>query len=230
MNAHPGAFKFSLNETEAFPPAHALSSDVLLQVIDFIELAIILTDPLGQIVYANKGGQRLLNTSTAIQQCRGRLTASSRKSAGDLQSALAVAGGQVAQVPKHGLVVPLYDLDGVVQAVSWVLPLRMQRPGALTAACRGRYVMVVTRQLSDESAISIEFFTRCYGLTKAERRLLEMLASGMTILEAGEALDVSANTARTHLRSLFAKTGTHRQAELIRLATTTLPPASRCVA
>jgi DNA-binding CsgD family transcriptional regulator len=57
-----------------------------------------------------------------------------------------------------------------------------------------------------------------------------MLASGMTILEAGEALDVSANTARTHLRSLFAKTGTHRQAELVRLATTTLPPASRCVA
>jgi DNA-binding CsgD family transcriptional regulator len=229
MNAHPGAFKFNLNETEAFPPAHALSSDVLLQVIDFIELAIILTDPLGQIVYANKGGQRLLNTSTAIQQCRGRLTASSRRSAGDLQSALAVAGGQVAQVPKHGVVVPLYDLDGVVEAVSWVLPLRMQRPGAPTASRRS-YVMIVTRQLSNESAISIEFFTRCYGLTKAERRLLEMLASGMTILDAGEALDVSANTARTHLRSLFAKTGTHRQAELVRLATTTLPPASRCVA
>jgi DNA-binding CsgD family transcriptional regulator len=50
------------------------------------------------------------------------------------------------------------------------------------------------------------------------------------VLEAGQSLGVSANTTKTHLRGLFAKTGTRRQAELMRLATTTLPPAVRCQA
>jgi DNA-binding CsgD family transcriptional regulator len=229
MNAHPGALNFrALFERESFPPTAGPPRDVLLEVMDLIDLAIILTDPAGQIVYANKAAQMLLSASKAIQQCRGRLKAFSRKSAADLQSALTMAGGKAAHVPDHGIVVPLYDLDGAVEAVSWILPLRLRRSAKFTSP-DGRYVMFVTRQLTHESTISIEFFTRCYGLTRAERRLLEMLASGMTILEAGEALDVSANTARTHLRSLFAKTGTHRQAELIRLATTTLPPASlRC--
>jgi hypothetical protein len=39
----------------------------------------------------------------------------------------------------------------------------------------------------------------------------------LSILEATEALNVSPLTARTQLKSVFAKTGVSRQAELIRL-------------
>ena len=44
-----------------------------------------------------------------------------------------------------------------------------------------------------------------------------MLADGLSLDEASEALGMSRNTARTHLRSIFSKTGVSRQTLLVRL-------------
>jgi DNA-binding CsgD family transcriptional regulator len=209
------------------PSAQDLPRDVLLEIIDLIGLAIMLTDAAGRIAYANKAARTLISENTVLQQCHGRVRGSCRQSSADLYAALERATGHEAFVPKHGIVVPLFDVGGVVRAASWVLPLSSACSQSL-APCGGQRAVFVTRELTHESTISVEFFTRCYGVTRAERRLLEMLAEGMTVFEAGQSLGVSANTTKTHLRGLFAKTGTRRQAELMRLATTTLPPATRC--
>ena len=55
-----------------------------------------------------------------------------------------------------------------------------------------------------------------YGLTEAESRLVDRLCAGLSLQEAAEELEVSTNTVRTHLRSVFAKTNTSRQADLLR--------------
>lgn len=59
---------------------------------------------------------------------------------------------------------------------------------------------------------------RIFGLTCAEARVLAHLAEDRTPNEIGTALGVSVTTVRTHLQSLFQKTGARRQPELIRLA------------
>lgn len=56
-----------------------------------------------------------------------------------------------------------------------------------------------------------------YELTPAEARLTGLLLRGRTVTEAAEELEVTRNTARTHLKRVFSKTGTGRQAELVRL-------------
>jgi DNA-binding CsgD family transcriptional regulator len=58
-----------------------------------------------------------------------------------------------------------------------------------------------------------------YGLTRAEERLLHLILDGLGLFEAAERLGVSRNTARTHMKRIYAKTGTHRQAELMRSLT-----------
>jgi DNA-binding CsgD family transcriptional regulator len=58
-----------------------------------------------------------------------------------------------------------------------------------------------------------------YGLTRAEERLLHFILDGLGLFEAAERLGVSRNTARTHMKRIYAKTGTHRQAELMRSLT-----------
>lgn len=63
-----------------------------------------------------------------------------------------------------------------------------------------------------------------YGLTKAEARLLERLVDSPTLLAAADVLAITEATARTLLGRIFAKTGTVRQAELVRLVFTTRPP------
>lgn len=59
--------------------------------------------------------------------------------------------------------------------------------------------------------------SRLYGLTTAETSLAMQLANGLTLDEASEALSISRNTARAHLRAVFAKTGVTRQSGLVRL-------------
>lgn len=56
-----------------------------------------------------------------------------------------------------------------------------------------------------------------FGLTKAEAILALFLADGMTLANAGKAMNVAEKTARNHLTHIFEKTGISRQVDLIRL-------------
>lgn len=58
--------------------------------------------------------------------------------------------------------------------------------------------------------------TRFY-LTTKEAQVVEMLSEGLTLSTIADTLQVSRNTAKTHLQSAFRKTGTRRQIELVAL-------------
>jgi DNA-binding CsgD family transcriptional regulator len=60
-----------------------------------------------------------------------------------------------------------------------------------------------------------------YRLTPAEKRLAAMIVGGWPLLEAARQLQITQNTARTHMKRIYAKTETHRQADLVRLLMTT---------
>jgi DNA-binding CsgD family transcriptional regulator len=53
-----------------------------------------------------------------------------------------------------------------------------------------------------------------FGLTQAEARVALAASTGNTILETAQLLKLSPNTIKTHLRRVYAKTATGRQAEL----------------
>jgi DNA-binding CsgD family transcriptional regulator len=59
-----------------------------------------------------------------------------------------------------------------------------------------------------------------FQLTRAEAGLALHLAQGASLADAAGALDIAYNTARSHLRAIFAKTGTHRQVQLVTLLRT----------
>lgn len=65
-----------------------------------------------------------------------------------------------------------------------------------------------------------ETIRRLHGLTRAETGLVLALLAGSSLGEAAESLSISANTARTHLKRVFAKMGVKRQSELIRTLVT----------
>lgn len=59
-----------------------------------------------------------------------------------------------------------------------------------------------------------------FSLTMAEARLASALNRGLTLVDAAKHLGIAHNTAKVQLRSVFAKTGVHRQAQLIALLAT----------
>jgi DNA-binding CsgD family transcriptional regulator len=56
-----------------------------------------------------------------------------------------------------------------------------------------------------------------FGLTSAEGRLAARLGTGESLNEAADALGIAKETARSHLKAIFAKTGARRQSELVAL-------------
>ncbi|HYN39491.1 MAG TPA: helix-turn-helix transcriptional regulator, partial [Rhodospirillales bacterium] len=61
---------------------------------------------------------------------------------------------------------------------------------------------------------------RLYGLSRAESRVAALLACGYRLEQVAEALDIAYETVRKHLKQIFGKTGTYRQAELVRMLVT----------
>jgi DNA-binding CsgD family transcriptional regulator len=66
-----------------------------------------------------------------------------------------------------------------------------------------------------------------FALSATEAALALHLAGGRTLTEAALALNLSEQTARTYSKHIFAKTGTHRQAELVRLILTSAAQLAR---
>lgn len=56
-----------------------------------------------------------------------------------------------------------------------------------------------------------------FGLTAAELRICGMVRQGMPVSEANRSLGIAESTLRTHLRSIFAKTGVAGQVGLVRM-------------
>jgi len=59
-----------------------------------------------------------------------------------------------------------------------------------------------------------------YGLTLGEARVVRAVSSGAAVADTARRLRISPNTVKTHLRRVYEKTGTGRQAELTRLMAT----------
>src|SRR4029450_5978448 len=62
-----------------------------------------------------------------------------------------------------------------------------------------------------------------FGLTPAESRMAASIASGSTVSAYAAEAGVTEETARFRLKQVLAKTGVHRQADLVRIVLSSLP-------
>jgi DNA-binding CsgD family transcriptional regulator len=96
-----------------------------------------------------------------------------------------------------------------------VMPLR---PNAqLTRTWQRHLALIVVAHAEAPAPMEARELRALFGLTAAEARLAVSLAEGKILQDIAESAHVSINTAKTQLRNAFEKTGTHRQAELVKL-------------
>jgi DNA-binding CsgD family transcriptional regulator len=67
----------------------------------------------------------------------------------------------------------------------------------------------------DSRTLRTHVLTARYALTPTEASVTRRLATGAGLEQIARELDISLNTVRGHLKQIFAKTGTHRQVELV---------------
>jgi DNA-binding CsgD family transcriptional regulator len=88
----------------------------------------------------------------------------------------------------------------------------LQLPAGYTIAPAA---LVLINDLDRSAAPPRERLMQAYGLTVAEAGVAQLLLRGHSNAAVAERLHITVETARTHVRRLLAKTGTHRQCDLI---------------
>lgn len=84
--------------------------------------------------------------------------------------------------------------------------------------------VVLVRDVAAQGEQAEDLLRRLFNLTAREARLATAIADGHTPESAAALLGMSVGTARTHLKRVFFKTATTRQAELVRLVLGEVPP------
>jgi DNA-binding CsgD family transcriptional regulator/PAS domain-containing protein len=189
-----------------------VEADSLGDAVDGIGAAVYLVREGGELVRTNPAGRELLESGSLFRQVRGRLIPEERGRDHVLMRAIAHAaqGG----LCTHGAI-PLIDRDGT-RFVAHVLPLvsgKRARAGRVTGAA----VAVFIHRAVMDCAFPIEAISRQFELSKTELRVLSAMIEVGPPSEVAPVLGISEASVRTHLRRLFEKTGTTRQADLVKL-------------
>ena len=85
---------------------------------------------------------------------------------------------------------------------------------------------MLTLHVIDASKTSMKpTLIEVFGLTEREAETTTHLVEGLSLAEIAAKMNISIGTARQHLKSVFAKTGTRRQSELVLRVTRSQGPA-----
>jgi len=183
--------------------------------LDGVRAGMFLIDQTGRVVHANASGHAMLANGSVLLAAGGKLTANKANGASALNELFALAGDGDAAIGVKGIAVPLTASDGE-RYVAHILPLTSgarRRAGATYAATSAVFVHKAVL----EAPSVPETIARHYRLTASELRVLLAIVQVGGVPETAEALGVGEATVKTHLHRLFAKTGTGRQADLVKL-------------
>src|SRR5690606_17971188 len=84
-----------------------------------------------------------------------------------------------------------------------------------TVAARLRQIERIRSSRSTYTPVDAALLSSTFGLTPAETRVALALSEGTTPSEIAAGLNISRTTVAFHLRNIFQKTGSRRQAELV---------------
>jgi DNA-binding CsgD family transcriptional regulator len=188
----------------------------LADTLDHIAAGMILIDSQGRVMQTNGVGQAMLVEGEPLRVTAGRLGSADEPTDEILKDIFKSTSGGDAAIGTKGISVPLTGRGGG-HYLAHILPLTSgarQKAGVGYSATAAVFV----RKAQVEPPPMPGVIAKHYGLTPSELRvLLAVVFEGGSVTELAASLGISNATAKTHLKKLFEKTGTKRQADLVRL-------------
>jgi DNA-binding CsgD family transcriptional regulator len=187
----------------------------LADTLDGLRAGVCVVDAGGRIVHANAACQVILDAGDFLSVIGGRIVASDAKIDQALRELFAAADSGDAAIGTRGIALPLRGRDGS-HHVAHVLPLTSgARRFAGIAYSASAALFICKAAAEDPSSPGI--IARAYRLTPTELRVMLAIVKIGGVPEVAAALGVAENTVKTHLGNLFVKTGTGRQADLVKI-------------
>lgn len=185
---------------------HALREG-LMRAVDRFDFGIVLLDADGLPWFANAWAQRLLDSGEGIRRAGHAIAATDFEDSIRLQTAIRHDSGSCENF--HVLMLRRGRTPPLIAVVA-SLGCR-QSSGSFSATA----LYLIDPERDSRSMASA--LCRALGLTAMESTLAVHLVGGATVDDAASRMHIQKQTARAYLKQVFAKTGAHRQAELVRI-------------
>ena len=175
----------------------------LLEALERMHCGGIILNAAGEVIRLNSAAERYLRKYAGLSSAM----TSSAEWTSALHRLFGTGEGHVAS--DADLRVPVAE-NGKPQLV-------LQARRVPSASDEGALTVITLVDLTEPSQPSAETLQRLFGLTAAETKLALAIARGLRLREAAEALGMEMPTATAQMTSIFAKTGTQQQGELVAL-------------
>ncbi|MGM9482382.1 helix-turn-helix transcriptional regulator [Roseateles sp. NT4] len=189
-----------------------LGQNLLASSLDVLAMPTLLFDEFGRLAHSNRSADTLLASRQALWVEHGHLVTrdaeATRSLNLELTKVLRASQGQgsvlngVVSLPRRGRT-PL---------VLMLAPLRLKDEARMQGAA-----LLFVFDPEATPSITADTVRQLFGLSKREAELAAALCSGLTLDDLAAERGTSINTVRSQLKSVFNKTGTSRQADLVSL-------------
>jgi len=207
----------SLSSAAAIARALGFSAaKVALEAFELSGTAIVLLNRAGEPIRLNRRAEKLLGNGLRIS--KKRLAADARDATDCLDRSLR----KLLWVDLGSALMPPVRLprQGQQPLLAYPLKLSTMTENIFSHA----HAMLVLIDLERRNRPPEASLQELFGLSSAEARLASRIATGESIDRIADEFRISKETARNHLKSIFAKTGVHRQAEFVALMASLLSP------
>lgn len=200
-----------LNRAMAVQQQHSLS---VLQAAERTFMPFLLLNGDGKIIYTCQRAAALISECPALSVHNNALVLRCQRTQACFQTLVrkSARGGTEGGMP------PVLVSSGQRRSPLRLLVEPLGVPGASPVFWAGEAAVAVYIQDPEEHLdVDEELLVRLFGLTPAEGRVGAGVALGKDLNQLSEEAGTTVNTVRTQLKSVMSKTGTRRQAELVRL-------------
>jgi DNA-binding NarL/FixJ family response regulator len=192
----------------------------LADTLDELAAGFLLIDSNARILHANVAGQAMLADSYFLQTSGGRLCGGALALA--LRDVLTAAKAGKASGASKSAAIKAFAGDDQ-RFVATVIPLTFgaRRNGGVSYSAAAA---VFVRKAEADLSMPVDIVSNLYDLTPAETRILLAIIKGGGVPHVASMLRISKTTVKSHLQRVFTKTGTSRQADLVKLVASFMAP------
>lgn len=191
-------------------------------LVDRLRQPVFLMSANGDVIHVNAAGRELMASTTVVHVSEGKLRlpqphlATLLQRCREMEQSMKVAGPSDSRAfIEASQFRSLHIAGGRDAAYAFYTMLSPQRE--MGAFGLRPIVMLLFYHPDSAPAIDASLLYAVFGLTPAESRIATMLAEGLSLKEIATAQGTQHDTVRKQLRSIYQKTSTNRQPELIRL-------------
>ena len=188
--------------------------DAAWDLLERLPFGVALVNPACELVVSNQCFSELLENGNGLTSRRRKLRARSHSDCDALQALVTKATERPANGHAWQGVMMLSRAADQRPLQVMVSSLPRHKGGSIEPSA---LAAVFIHNPDEGTAPNQNTLRQLYGLTNAEAQIASLVSQGLRLDEITETMGVALNTGRTHLKRIFSKTGTQRQAELVQL-------------